>query len=149
MQDLSDLHRDVEALNHLLQDNLGFRKATESSLAALKTHVGTMVERGILETVSKAPSSLVREDIPAPAEYQKIWRQLRTAPGSRDMHVLEQLRSSAGKPIPSTSATIDQPGSPDRAEANRITESRPAETRRAQLQAQFQQAHRRGCCRIM
>jgi len=95
MEELSNLHRDVEALTLLLESVFPDPDDEEAPKPALvvrsiKTHVQTMIASGILEKVSQPPSPpAVRNDIPSKeSDYDHDWRKLRTAPGSRQMDVL-------------------------------------------------------------
>ncbi len=92
MQELSDVHRDVEALNHLL--HYAVKQGVDKGLLAkaIKAHTNKMVETGTLKKMTKPPAKLTRDDIPSNRqEWYTQWRGLRTAPGSRDRDVLRSL----------------------------------------------------------
>jgi hypothetical protein len=109
MQELSNLHRDVETLNLLLQRL--YDRENGNHISATGTHVKAIIDSGVLEKVSKPASYHEREDIPLdPSEYAKQWRQLRTVEGSRDKDVLKTLlnpstESNLGNTITRTKTT--------------------------------------------
>ena len=93
MQELSDLHRNIEALNHMLRR--ASHDTSKGESAKLSTEIKKLaqeiVDSDTLEKMTKPPAKFNRPDIPnKPVAYHQQWRTLRTAPGSRNNHVLRE-----------------------------------------------------------
>lgn len=94
MQELSNLHRDIEALCHLIEHIDKDNKEPRSK--AIKALAQRIMNAGTLEKMCQAPQTLTRDDIPSDwREWYTQWRTIRNASGvSRDRHVLRELNET-------------------------------------------------------
>lgn len=93
MQELSNLHQDIEALNHRLGDPINCDKKNLPSMAqALQFHSDTIMKAGTLEKMTQPPQNLIRDDIPDDVnKWYTQWRTMRNAKGARYHDVLNKL----------------------------------------------------------
>lgn len=92
MKELSDLHRNIEALTHLMEQARNPNEEIEKLAKGIKILSVRILQDQTLEKMSASPGRISRDDIPGNAnEYNRIWKQLRKASGARPEDVVQAL----------------------------------------------------------